>query len=280
MRIVDAHHHLWDPRSLHYGLLDGRGRLASLARPVLSAEFDAVAHANGISAAIVVEAASAGADPRAETEFLVRETAASPISTRIVAYAPVESPDLDDWLGALSPRVVGIRRSFESVPDGFMGSPAVLSGLRHLGHRGLPFDLVLFADRLGEAVTLVRQLPEVTFVLDHLGKPRIDGSPPPAWNDEIEALAGLPNVVAKVSGLLTESETGSAEEARPYVEHAIRCFGWQRLMFGSDWPISELAGGYAAWLGFCRAMAAGVSAEEQAAFFAGTAERTYRRARH
>ncbi len=275
MTIVDAHCHLWDPVRIRYRLLDGSGRLAPLVRPVLGAEFAAVARANGVGAAVIVEAASAGADPRTETAFLLGQAEGSAISTRIVAYAPVESPEIEAWLDALDPRVTGVRRTFESVPDGFVLSDAVVAGVQAVGRRGLPFDLVLFADRLGEAVELVRRLREVTFVLDHLGKPAITPAVPARWCDEIAAMASLPNVVAKVSGLITEANGDWDTDLRPYVQHAVACFGWQRLLFGSDWPICELAGGYERWLAFCKSIASAGNAEERAAFFAGNARRIY-----
>src|SRR3569623_1448956 len=122
MRIIDAHHHLWDPTAIRYRLLDGTGRLAPLVRPVLAVEFDAVARSNGVEAAIAVEAASAGADPDAEADWLLAETARSSITGHVVAYAPVERDDIDDDLDSLvrDPRIIGIRRTFESVPDGFI----------------------------------------------------------------------------------------------------------------------------------------------------------------
>jgi L-fuconolactonase len=277
MRIIDAHHHLWDPTVIAYRLLDGSGRLAPLVRPVLSREFDAVARANGVTAAVAVEAASAGADPVAETRWLSDETAHSAVTSRIVAYAPVEHPQIDGYLHALAvdKRITGIRRTFESVPDGFILSDAVVAGIRAVGRRGYCFDLVLFSDRLEEAAKLVTLLPDVRFVLDHLGKPPITGAVPAQWADNLAAIARHPNVVAKISGLVTEAADGwSADLVRPYADAAIAAFGWSRLMFGSDWPICDLAGGYAAWLGFARSLPP--TTEDAAAFFETTAARTYR----
>jgi L-fuconolactonase len=277
MRTIDAHHHLWDPTRVSYRLLDGSGRLAPLVRPVLAAEFDAVARANGIGAAVAVEAASAGAEPEAETAWLLAETARSSITQRVVAYAPIEREDIERYLDRLArdPRVVGVRRTFESVPDGFILSDAVRAGIRAAARRGLSFDLVLFSDRLREAAELVRRMPEVRFVLDHLGKPPIAATVPERWRDDIAAIAQCPNVVAKLSGLVTEAAGGWDEATlRPYAEAAIAAFGWDRLMFGSDWPICDLAGGYWRWLAFAQSLA--TDPADAAAFFAGTAARAYR----
>jgi L-fuconolactonase len=280
MRIVDAHHHLWDPGAVDYALFREAPRLAAITTPHRARDFDAVARANGISAAVAVEAASAGADPVAETDWLFAEAARSSVTRRVVAYAPIERPDIDVHLSALKlarPALAGIRRTFEAAAPRYAFSEEIVRGVRAVARAGLPFDLVLFADRLGDMVELVRRVPEATFVLDHLGKPRLERRLPDEWKANLAALARLPNVVAKVSGLVTEAAGGQWDAAlvRPYVEHAVQCFGWSRLMFGSDWPICDLAGGYARWLEFAQEVVASAREAERKAFFADTADRIY-----
>jgi L-fuconolactonase len=281
MRIVDAHHHLWDPRAIEYSLFRNATRLAPVTAPHLSADFDAIARAKGVSAAVAVEAASAGADNEIETTWLFAEAGKSAVTQRVVAYAPVERREVGPWLDRLvamhGKRLAGIRRTFETAPAGFAFSEAVVAGVREVARRGLPFDLVVFAHRLGDVTELARRVPEATFILDHLGKPPLERSIQAKWKADIAAIARLPNVVAKVSGLVTESADGTWDDdlVRPYVEHAAACFGWERLMFGSDWPICDLAGGYSRWLDF----AMSVSSHDAGAadhFFANTAERIYR----
>jgi L-fuconolactonase len=149
-------------------------------------------------------------------------------------------------------------------------------GVRAAAARGLVVDLVLFGDRLAEVIDLVGRVPEATFVLDHLAKPRMDDRSLGSWRDDIVRLARHPNVVAKVSGLTSAATRADWEdELAPLIDHAAATFGWDRLMFASDWPICDLAGGYRRWLDFLRAMTRGTSAGEQAAFFANTADRTY-----
>jgi L-fuconolactonase len=200
MRIIDAHHHLWDPSAVGYVLLQPAGPLAPLARQFRSADFDAVARANGVADAIVVEAASAGADIDKETNWILAQIAPSRVTRRFVACVPVESPDvaarLDALLARAGDRVVGIRRSFESGEPESMLRPEIAAGIRRVAERGLAFDLVLFADRLGEAVELVRRVPEARFVLDHLGKPPLARTVPEDWRRNLSAMAALRNVVA------------------------------------------------------------------------------------
>jgi L-fuconolactonase len=281
MRIVDAHHHLWDPRALDYSLLRNATRLAPVAGPHLALDFDAVAEANGVVAAVAVEAASAGADHEQETRWLFAEVAKSAVTGRAVVYAPVELPDVGAWLDGLvaahGDRLAGIRRTFETAPAGFAFSDAVVAGVREVARRGLPFDLVLFADRLGDVTELAKRVPEATFVLDHLGKPPLERRIQSEWKAAIAAIARLPNVVAKVSGLVTEASAWNADLVRPYIDHAAHCFGWERLMFGSDWPICDLAGGYRRWLDFT-AEACNSDRGGEAHFFSGTADRIYRAA--
>jgi L-fuconolactonase len=280
MRIVDAHCHLWDPTKVDYALLKGATRLAPVAGPHLAGDFDAVARANGVSGAVAVEAASAGADHGHETAWLFAQVSTSAVVNRVVAYAPVERADLGVWLDKLTSahgdRLAGIRRTLETAPPGFTFSDAFVAGVREVAKRGLPFDLVLLADRLRDATELARRVPEATFILDHLGKPPLERRVQAEWKADIAAIARLPNVVAKVSGLVTEAAAGEWDMSlvQPYIDHAAACFGWERLMFGSDWPICDLAGGYARWLDF--AMSASVNAAAAAQFFAKTAERIYR----
>jgi L-fuconolactonase len=284
MRIVDAHHHLWDPSEVDYELLRRVGRLAPLARRFDAAAFDAVARAHGVSAAIAVEATSAGADPATETAWLLDQVGRSTVTRAVVAWAPLEDPAIGSYLDALlahareaGVRVAGIRRSFESVPEGFIAQESVARGVREAVARGLVIDLVLFGDRLAETVELVGRVPEASFVLDHLGKPRMSAGEVPDWWEAIGRLAARPNVVSKVSGLSTMATTDAWEaELEPLVRRAAETFGWERLMFASDWPICDLAGGYARWLDFLGTMTRDASAGERDAFLAGTADRIYR----
>jgi L-fuconolactonase len=214
---------------------------------------------------------------------LLEQVAASRVTRAVVAWAPLEDPSIGTYLAELlerarvaDVRVAGVRRSFESVPDGFITDEAVARGARTAAERGLVIDLVLFGGRLDEAIELVGRVPEASFVLDHLAKPGMDGPSLAAWRGSIGRLARLPNIVAKVSGLSTMASGADWEpELEPLVAHAAATFGWRRLLYASDWPICDLAGGYGRWLAFLRRAAAEATPDEQAAFFAHTAEWWY-----
>ncbi len=279
MGIVDAHHHLWDTRRFRYSLLD---RIPALNRPYPVGDFDQVATSVGVDASVCVEAASAGTDGMAELAWLRQQADRSSRVRAIVAWAPIEQPELPDYLariiGLNDARIVGVRRSFEFEAHDFPSRPEVVSGVRRLAEVGLSFDLVLFHPSLRAAIELVRQCPEVSFILDHLGKPPIRERQLQPWSTQIAELAALPNVVCKVSGMTTEAERDAwtVDDLAPYFHRAVECFGWDRLLFGSDWPVCNLAGGYEPWLRSANALLTGVSSADRTKFFVSNAVRIYR----
>jgi len=277
--IVDAHHHLWDTRRFRYSLFE---RIPALNRPYPVGDFDQIATAEGVDASVCVEATSAGADGLAELAWLRQQADRSSRVTAIVAWAPVEQPELPDYLARITalsdPRIVGVRRSFEFEAYDFPSRPEVVSGVRRLAEAGLSFDLVLFHASLTAASELVAQCPQVSFILDHLGKPAIRERQLEPWSTHIAELAALPNVVCKISGMTTEAEheTWTVDDLAPYFHRAVECFGWDRLLFGSDWPVCNLAGGYDSWRRAVDALLAGVSSADRTKFFVGNAVRIYR----
>mgnify|MGYP001304282816 CR=1 FL=1 len=279
MGIVDAHHHLWDTRRLRYPLLD---RIPALNRPFPVGDFEQVAAATGVDASVCVEVASAGTDGMAELTWLREQADRSSRVKAIVAWAPVERAELPEYLermaGLNDPRIVGVRRSFEFEPPDFPSRPEVVAGVRRLTESGMSFDLVLFHPSLKAAIELVRQCPEVSFILDHLGKPPIRQRRLEPWSAQLAELADLPNVVCKVSGMTTEAEPDAwtVADLAPYFHRAVECFGWDRLLFGSDWPVCDLAGGYEQWLRAADALLTGVSSADRTKFFVSNAVRIYR----
>jgi len=194
----------------------------------------------------------------------------------------VERPDLAAYLDQLSEiddgRIVGVRRSFEFEDPDFARRDEVVAGVEEVASRGLVCDMVLYHPALPAAIELVRACPEARFVLDHLGKPPIRDGVLRQWRERIADLASLPNVVCKISGLMTEADPTSwrTEDLLPCIDHAIRCFGWNRVLFGSDWPVCKLAGTYERWLEVVSRAVQDASAEQKRALFVENARRTYR----
>lgn len=279
MQIIDAHHHLWNTSQLRYTLFD---QAPALNRPYTLADFEAVAAAHSVHQSICIEAASAGADGLAETRWLLAQTAHSDLVAGLVVWAPLEQPELRTYLDQVMAlgrgRIVGVRRSFEFMAPDFPRHGEVIAGVTLVGEYGLVVDLVLFHPALAATIELVRACPQVQFVLDHLGKPGIRQGLYQPWAGQIAELAALPNVACKLSGLTTEADRQhwSHADLKPYVDHVIGCFGWDRVLFGSDWPVCDLAGGYTRWLGALDWTIATAAEADKRKLFCENARRIYR----
>ncbi|MFC7479030.1 amidohydrolase family protein [Luedemannella flava] len=202
----------------------------------------------------------------------------------MVAWIDVAAPDLAATVACYRRQrggdlLVGLRSQVqgEADPD-YLDQPAVRRGLAEIGAAGLAFDLVIRADQLPAAARAARALPQVRFVLDHLGKPRIDQGAAGlrGWRDAFAALAGQPNVACKLSGMVTEAGPDWTVDAlRPFVAAAVEEFGPRRLMFGSDWPVCLLAASYGDVLAALEQALPPLPAADRREIFAGTATRVY-----
>ena len=176
-----------------------------------------------------------------------------------------------------SPLVKGIRQNIQGQPAGFSLGRGFVEGVREVGRRQLVFDLCVTHDQLDEVAGLVRECPDTRFVLDHCGKPAIRSRQLDPWRADIARLADHDNVYCKLSGLLTEAGPGQwcADDLLPYAEWIVRCFGTERVMYGSDWPVLTLAGTYGDWYRFTHGLTMGWSAAEQRRFYGDNAVRVY-----
>jgi len=234
-RLIDSHVHIWDPTVLAYSWLDGE-----LDRPYLPSEFQAAAPA--VTGFVFVEAGAAGkADEVAWAESL-----GWPELLGVVAHAPLEqgSGVVAD-LAALreAGRTVGIRRLLQDEPLSFFEDPGLLEGLRALARAGLPFDACIRHHQLAALTALLAKVPELPVVLDHLAKPPVATGDDGTWERDLRALAALPQVSVKLSGMPPElrDDQDLVSAARPWLEVALDAFGTDRAMVGSDWPISAMS---------------------------------------
>jgi L-fuconolactonase len=272
--IVDAHHHIWDP--------DGHAWLDSF--PSLRKRFgldDLLAASAGVSASVLVQVLASTAETE---EFLALAEQNGERRGRVagvVGWADLTSPAIADELARLKElpggqSLVGIRHLVQDEPDpGWLRG--VRRGLRAVGAAGLRYDLLVRPAQLPAAVEVTGDLPEVGFVLDHGGKPEMWSGELEPWSGLIAGLASRPNVVCKFSGLVTEAgPQWSAEQIAPYTDRLLGCFGSERLMFGSDWPVCTLAASYAEVVALARALlGAYLSETEMDAVFSGNATRFY-----
>ena len=212
--------------------------------------------------------------------------ATSDLVAGVVGWVDLEAPGVPDAIAALrqlpgGDRLVGIRHTVLTEPDpDWLARPAVLRGLAAVAAAGLVYDVVAAGVQLRAAVTAATATPQLTFVLDHLGNPEIGAGVDESWASVFGAFAALPNTVGKFSGVLGELPPGRADLAdallRPHCEIALAGFGPDRLMFGSDWPVSTMHVGYDGVCTAARSLTAGLSPDERSAIFHGTAQRTYR----
>lgn len=275
MRILDTHLHLVYPDRLTYPWI-GPGH--PLAGSWTAEAYFAQARALGIASALHMEVDVAPSDILAETAFVTRLPG---IAGAIAACRPESeefAPLLEQTLAAGDGRVRGLRRILHEAPDDLSLAPGFAENLQRLVPLGLTFDLCLRADQLHLGVRLARLVPNLVFVLDHCGNPDINGSGLDPWRAALAEIARLPNVVGKISGLVNHCDPGwNAETLRPYVEHMIDCFGWDRLVWGSDHPVATLTGGTLGdWVAATRAIIETASDDEKAALLHRNAERIYR----
>lgn len=273
--IIDSHHHLWDLGVREQPWLAQPG-LAALRRNFLEPDYAAVAAAAGVTSSVVVQTV----DLPEETPEMLAVAADSDVVAAVVGWVDLTAADVAERLASFGGgKLAGIRHQVQSEPDpGWLVRPDVLRGLAALARAGLVYDLVITAAQLPAASAAAEAVPDLTFVLDHLGKPPIAAGELEPWATDLRRLAALPNVVAKLSGLVTEADLGHWRTAdlRPYAEVALDCFGADRLMYGSDWPVCTIAAGYDEVLAAARELTSGLAAAERDAIFAGTATRIYR----
>jgi L-fuconolactonase len=277
---VDAHHHLWDLKIRAHEWLRAP-ELKPIWRDFSLDELEPEARAAGVEKTVLVQVAPSLDETR---EFLAF-AACNQLIGGVVGWLDLAAEDPAAQLDGLrrapgGQTLRGIRHPVQDEPDpDWLARPEVRRGLRAVADAGLPYDLLVKPSQAAAALDVVRALPELTFVLDHLGKPDIAASsaPDPQWTAWMAQLADEPNVVGKLSGLVTEADwsTWTVVDLRPYADVALEAFGPDRLMFGSDWPVCVLAGTYTEVFDVARQLADALSAAERAAVFGATATRIY-----
>jgi L-fuconolactonase len=241
--VIDAHVHLWDTGRLHYRWLQ-RPENAAINRTFGFDDFTAATAGTGVDQAVLVQADDSAGD----TDAMFEVAAAHDEIAGVVAWVPLDRPAeaaaaLDQL--AARPRFAGVRTLIHDQPDpDWLLRPPVGEGLALLERRGVPFDVISVLPRhLSHVPVLSERYPALPMVLDHLAHPPLGGADDSRWRDQMRTAADCPLVHAKLSGLYPLG-SWTAEDIRPTVEFALEVFGPDRLMFGSDWPVAELGGGY------------------------------------
>ncbi|MBJ7601284.1 MAG: amidohydrolase family protein [Candidatus Dormibacteraeota bacterium] len=278
--VVDAHAHLYDPGTLEYPWLEGAPVLRS---PHLPSHYRQASEPVEVEKIVFVEVAARDGLALEEAAWVADLARSERRLQGIVAGARLErGTAVAEELDALKelPAVRGVRRivsaPFQSDPE-FCLRPSFIKGVRLLPRYGFVFDLAAQKEDLLRSAQLVRKCPEVRFVLDHMANPDIRGGVTEPWASDLDALAALENVFCKVSGMIPNAAPDwTVEQLEPYVDHAIEVFGFERLMFGSDWPVMDANGGsYRRWVDALTRIMSGTSEAEMRRLFGETAAEFY-----
>ena len=277
--IIDAHVHFYDVEKLNYSWMPN---VPSLNHTSLIKDFDQARGKVEVDGIVFVEV---DIDPGLhieEAKFVAGLAEADKRLSAIVAHAPLEKGRaIEADLEKLShiQGVKGIRRLIQGEVDPSMCiAPDFVDAVNLLPKYGMSFDICIRHYQLVYAIELIKKCPNVRFILDHIAKPDIKNGLMEPWKSQIREMAKLPNVVCKVSGVATEADhqAWTREQLRPYIDHVIESFGFDRVMFGSDWTVATLALDYPTWVDILDEALTGTSIDEKRRFWRGTAIEAYR----
>ncbi|MBR1271406.1 amidohydrolase family protein [Bradyrhizobium sp. AUGA SZCCT0222] len=273
MMRIDAHHHLWTLARGDYGWLTPA--LAPIHRDFSLSDLAPHLAAANIRGTILVQAAPT----EAETMFLLDIAAKAQVVRGVVGWTDFDVADGGARIDALAVHklLVGLRPMVQDMPDDdWLLRPGLAPLLAAMARNKLAFDALVLPRHLPRLLRLVDDHPYLQFVLDHCAKPRLATGETADWYRDVALLAERPNIVCKLSGLVTEAAPDwQITDLRTAVDHVVACFGPHRLLWGSDWPVVNLAGGYEKWMAAAETLLAGQSPDEKAAIFGGNAARIY-----
>ena len=272
---IDAHQHFWIYNSDEFGWIDDS--MSAIRRDFLPEHLQPELARNGFDGSVVVQTRQT----LEETSWLLQLADRSREIVGVVGWVDLCSPEVEAQLAAFAkyPKLVGIRHIVQAEPDDrFLLRPDFLRGIAALEQFDLAYDILIYTRHLPVAAEFVERFPRQRFVLDHLAKPPIRSGEIKAWADGIRRLASFQNVFAKLSGLVTEADWQhwTPEDIIPYLDVAFECFGHERLMFGSDWPVCLVAADYTRVMDVVKNYMHRQSAEACEAVLGGNAQRLWR----
>src|SRR5580698_10561740 len=240
---IDSHQHFWKASRGDYHWMSPA--VPVLCRDYLPADLEPHLKKNKIDKTILVQAAQT----KAETDFLLDLAAQYDFIAGVIGWLDMDSPDFPRELDLYSkkPKFLGIRPMLQDLPDDdWILRPRVIDALKWIADRDMPFEFLTYPRHLPHVLTVLEKIPGLRAVVDHVSKPEIKKRKLDPWRSLMARVAGHPNLHCKLSGMITEADfkTWTPDDLRPYVEHVVDCFGVDRVMFGSDWPVCLLAGSY------------------------------------
>jgi L-fuconolactonase len=270
---IDSHQHFWKLSRGDYGWLTPE--LGAIYRDFGPDDLRPILQRHKIDATIVVQAAPT----IAETEFMLDIARRTDFVKGVVGWVDFEAKEALDVIARLSDRdsLVGLRPMIQDIPDPeWMLRPSIGPAIAAMERASLRFDALLKPPHLAPFQNFLRRYPNLRIVVDHGAKPEIRNDGHAAWAPAIAEIARDERVFCKLSGLITEARSGwQIDDLRRYIDHLVACFGPGRLMWGSDWPVANLAGGYGSWMAAGEACLSSLSNDERVAIFGGTAARFY-----
>jgi len=240
---IDSHQHFWNYSSTEYPWITDK--LAILKRDYLPDDLAPELAKVGLAGSVAVQARQ----NLSENDLLLRLADTNPSVKGVVGWVDLQNDRVEEQLAPLTrhSRFVGVRHVVQDEPDEqFVLRPAFIRGISKLKQFSLTYDLLVFPNQLPASIKLVQKFPDQSFVLDHIAKPFIRDQKFSPWKEDITELAKSPNVLCKVSGMVTEANwnTWKKEDFKPYLDHIFETFTPDRLMYGSDWPVCLLSGTY------------------------------------
>jgi predicted TIM-barrel fold metal-dependent hydrolase len=278
MQIIDTHQHLWDPDLFRYSWLNS---LPTLNRPFRMPDYLEAAKRLNVVKSVHLEADVDEPYMLDETRHLLAlaDQPDNPLEG-IVACGRPENEDFKSYLDQIAshPKLKGIRRVLHTQADELGQGATFINNVAALSAYGLSFDLCVLARQLPVTIKLVSKCPDVVFILDHCGVPQVKERNLDPWRSYLAEIARFPNVCCKISGLVAyaDPQRWTAEDLRPFVEHAIASFGWDRVLFGSDWPVCTLSASYQQWVEALQAITQGAGEVNQRKLFHDNGVRLYR----
>lgn len=273
--IVDSHQHFWQVGRFDYPWMSSEVEV--LYQDYLPTRLEPILKENGVAKTVLVQASNS----LEETGWMLGLADEYPFIAGVVGWVDLKGREIELQLEELTAhsKFKGVRHLVESEPDDdWLVQPEVLSGLRELSRYDVSYDLLVHTRHLKHVKTIAEHCPELRFVIDHMAKPPIASGEIDEWKRKTSEAANYPNVICKLSGLVTEAnwKEWRTQDLRPYVDHTLETFGAERLMFGSDYPVCLLAASYSRVKESFEELLGGLSDEDKKRIFSENATKFYR----
>lgn len=273
MKIIDAHQHFWKYDPVNYSWVNDDMKI--IRRDFLPDDLAVELNENNVQGCIAVQADQT----EDETDRLIVLAAKNDFIEGIVGWVDLRSDKIEDRLLHYRqfPKMKGFRHVLQGEEPSFMLQNDFLNGISKLDDYGFAYDILIFPHHLDAALQLVKQFPLQRFVIDHIAKPYIKDGKIDEWKAGMQKLAQHQYVYCKISGMVTEADWNNwtAEQLKPYFDVVVECFGIDRIMFGSDWPVCLVASSYSKWIETVKDYFSSYSTEEQEKVFSANAIRFY-----